>query len=208
MGLPVSSYRPTLCLPEDGDAKAASLLRLFPTTSDGCILLLDDTDLHFSSNFARHFDPSKIVATTSLSHTSIFQSNLEKFQIFWDLYHPFQTIISKKRKNPIPWNEVECVLWFPNFGSSSEHIEPQRVLLQNFFEYLAIRILADALNEVQVILTMNNIRFSHLEVIILCHIPLTNMKEQFSFVNVKSCSSEMLRTETSDGCDEMMRLCL
>ena len=167
MGLPVSSYKsPTLCLPEDGEAKAAPLLGLFPTSSDGKILILDDTDMHYSSNFACHFDPSKILATTSLSQTSIFESTLDVVKIFWDLYHPFQTIISKEGKNPIPWNEVVCVLWFPNFGSFSEHIERQTVHLQNFFEYLAIRILADGLREVQVILTMNNIKFSQLEVII------------------------------------------
>ncbi|PON65915.1 Zinc finger CCCH domain-containing protein [Parasponia andersonii] len=164
MVLPVSSYSPTLCLPEDGDAKNASLLGLFPKSSDGRILLLDDTDLHYSSNFARHFDPSKIVATTSLPQASIFESTLEEVKIFWDLYHPFQTVISKEGENPIPWNEVECALWFPNFGSSSEvPIEPQKVLLQNFFEYLAIRILADALKQLRVIITMNNIRFSQLE---------------------------------------------
>ncbi|XP_062088770.1 DExH-box ATP-dependent RNA helicase DExH8 isoform X2 [Humulus lupulus] len=164
-GLQASAHSPTLCLPEDGNAEAAHLLRLFPAaSSDKYILLLDDTDLYFSSKIASHFGPSKIFATTSLSQTSIFESNLEEVKVFWGLYHPFQTIISKEGKNPIPWSEVQCVLWFPNLGSSSENMEQDKATLQSFFEYLAIRILAGALNEVQVILTMNNLRFSQLQV--------------------------------------------
>ena len=61
---------------------------------------------------------------------------------------------------------MKCVLWFPNFESYGENLDRQKLLLQNFFEYLAIRILADALYEVRVILTMNNFRFSQLQVII------------------------------------------
>lgn len=84
----------------------------------------------------------------------------------WGLYNPYQAIISKLGANLIPWNSIKCVLWFPNFESCSENLDRQRNLLQSFFEYMAIRILADALNKVQVILTMNNIRFSQLEVIL------------------------------------------
>lgn len=58
------------------------------------------------------------------------------------------------------------MLWFPNLESYSENLDRQKLLLQNFFEYLSIRILAGALYEVRVILTMNNIRFSQLQVII------------------------------------------
>ncbi|XP_030481489.2 DExH-box ATP-dependent RNA helicase DExH8 [Cannabis sativa] len=164
-GEQVSSHSPTLCLPEDGNAKATFLLRLLPAaSSDRYILLLDDTDLFFSSKIASHFNPSKIFATTSLSQASIFEPNLEEVKIFWGLIHPFQTIICKEGENPIPWSKVQCVLWFPNLGSSSEMMEQDRVILRSFFEYMAIRILADALSEVKVILTMNNLRFSQLQV--------------------------------------------
>uniref|UniRef100_A0A803NQS1 RNA helicase n=1 Tax=Cannabis sativa TaxID=3483 RepID=A0A803NQS1_CANSA len=95
---------------------------------------------------------------------SIFEPNLEEVKIFWGLIHPFQTIICKEGENPIPWSKVQCVLWFPNLGSSSEMMEQDRVILRSFFEYMAIRILADALSEVKVILTMNNLRFSQLQV--------------------------------------------
>ncbi|XP_050265490.1 DExH-box ATP-dependent RNA helicase DExH8 [Quercus robur] len=158
-----SSSSSALCLPEDSDANAASLLRFFPTSSDGCILLLDDTDLRFSTNLARYYDPSKIVSTTCLSDTYICNPSLTGVRIFWGLYHPCHTILAKG-ENPIPWDEVKCVLWFPNLESYSENLDRQKLLLQNFFEYLSIRILAGALYEVRVILTMNNIRFSQLQV--------------------------------------------
>ncbi|KAL5561461.1 hypothetical protein UlMin_031208 [Ulmus minor] len=161
---PASSPSLTLCVPEDATPKVASLLRLFPSTADGCILLLDDTDFHFTSKFTSHFDPSRIISTTSLPTATIFNSSLEGVKILWGLHRPFQTIISKTEKNQIPWNEVECIFWFPDFSSYNEQIEMQKSLLRNFFEYLAIRLLADALDGVQVILTMNNIRFSQLEV--------------------------------------------
>ncbi|XP_059438582.1 DExH-box ATP-dependent RNA helicase DExH8 [Corylus avellana] len=159
---PSVSSSSTICLPEDAIANTGSLLRLFPTSPHGRILVLDDMALHFSSNLANHCAPSKIISTTCLSETSISDPSLSGVRILWGHHHPYQIII-KGGKSPIPWNEVKCVLWFPNFDSC-ENLDEQKTLLQNFFEYLAIRILADALYEVQVILTMNNMRFSQLQV--------------------------------------------
>ncbi|CAL5357634.1 unnamed protein product [Camellia sinensis] len=144
-----SSSRPSLCLPEDEIVDAKSLLGLFPTSYDGCILLLDDTDFHFSSHLSRHYNPSKIISTTVLSAGSPLDASLSGVRILWGLSHPSQTIISKAEDNPIPWSEVKCVLWFPKFDSDSENLEEQKSLLQTFFKYLAIRILADELHEVQ-----------------------------------------------------------
>ncbi|GFZ13734.1 zinc finger (CCCH type) helicase family protein [Actinidia rufa] len=76
---------PSVCLPEDDNVDTASLLGLFPTSSDGCIL-------------------------------------------------------------------------------NSNNLEGQKSLVQTFFEYLAIRLMSDALLEVHAILIMNNIRFSQLQV--------------------------------------------
>ncbi|XP_028085537.1 DExH-box ATP-dependent RNA helicase DExH8 [Camellia sinensis] len=176
-----SSYRPSLCLPEDETVDATSLLRLFPTSYDGCILLLDDTDFHFSSHLSRHYDPSKIISTTVLSAGSPLDASLSGVRILWGLSHPSQTIISKAEDNPIPWSEVKCVLWFPKFDSDNENLEEQKSLLQTFFKYLAIRILADELHEVQVILTMNNIRFSRLQVEKLGKESFFFLRESFSF---------------------------
>ncbi|KAL5791828.1 hypothetical protein ACOSP7_000422 [Xanthoceras sorbifolium] len=191
LGQSLSSLSSARCLPEDGVANAASLVQLFPTSSDGCILLLDDTDLHFSANLASLYDPSKIVSTTCLSDTFISEPSLTGVRILWGLHHPFETIISRAGENPIPWSEVKCVLWFPSLDSYSENLERQRMLVQNFFGYLAIRILADALYEVRVILTMNNIKFSQLQVEMLG-------RESFFFLSESFPFDEMSFGELSD----------
>ncbi|KAJ4850578.1 hypothetical protein Tsubulata_017179 [Turnera subulata] len=147
--LSVSSSGIAPCLPEDDDVDAASLLQFFPISGDGCILLLDDTDLHFSSKIAQHYDPSKIISTTCLSETSIFDPSLTGVRILWGLHHPYDTIVSKAVENPIPWSKVKCVLWFPNLDGYSENLERQKPVVWNFFEYLEVRILADSLYAVQ-----------------------------------------------------------
>ncbi|KAL4338713.1 hypothetical protein AHAS_Ahas12G0237700 [Arachis hypogaea] len=157
------SFRRDVCEPEDNNMAAASLLRFFPQATNRSILVLDDTDLHFATSLGRHYHPSKIIATTCLSETTILEQSLKGVKILWGLYHPYQTIIAKAGKNPVPWNEVQCVLWFPCFDSFGEDSDGQKQLLQNFFEYLAIRILADNLSNVKVIITINNIRFSQLK---------------------------------------------
>lgn len=158
------SSESSLCIPEDEAADAAAFIKLFPIPSDGCLLLLDDTDFHFSSNFTQHYEPTKIIATTSLSQTTIFDPSLSSVQILWDISQPFKIFSFGAVENPISWDKVKRVFWFPNFGSCEESAERQSHLVQNFFEHLAVRILADTLFDVHVILTMNNIRFSHLQV--------------------------------------------
>lgn len=161
------SFSSFTCLPEDGVANAASLLRLFPTSSDGSILLLDDTNMHFSANLACLYDPSRIISTTCLSDSAICDPYLAGIRILWGLQHSFETIISEAGDNTIPWKEVKCVLWFPSLERYSEKLESQKTLVQNFFEHLAIRMLADALYDTQVILTVNNIKFAQLQVIFI-----------------------------------------
>ncbi|CAL5357648.1 unnamed protein product [Camellia sinensis] len=136
-----SSSRSSLCLPEDETVYATSLLRLFPTSYDGCILLLDDTDFHFSSHLSRHYDPSKIISTTVLSAGS-----------------PLDASLSGQRTTQSHGVKSSVSYGFPN-SIATVKTWKNRSLLQTFFKYLAIRILADELHEVQVILTMNNIRF-------------------------------------------------
>lgn len=165
LGQPVLPSSSFTCLPEDGVANAASLLRLFPTSSDGSILLLDDTDMHFSANLACLYDPSRIISTTCLSDSAICDTSLAGIRTLWGLCHSLKTVISEAGDNPIPWKEVKCVLWFPSLESYSENLESQKTLVQNFFEHLAIRMLADALYDTRVIVTMNNIKFAQLQVI-------------------------------------------
>ncbi|KAE8657661.1 Zinc finger CCCH domain-containing protein 31 [Hibiscus syriacus] len=159
-----SSNGSNVCLPEADHADPSPLLQLLATSSDGYFLLLDDANMHFTSNLANYCKPSRIISTTSLAEASICDPLLTDVRILWGLHHPYQTIISNTGENRIPWNEVKIVLWFPYLDGHSENLDAQKVLVQNFFEYLAIRILSDALFEVKIILSMNNIKFSQLEV--------------------------------------------
>lgn len=161
---PSSSHSGNLCMPEEADADVESLLRLFPASSNQCILLLDDTDLHFSSRVALHYDPSSIIVTTSLPNGSTTSPSLAGAKIMWGHTHPHETIISKAGKDSVPWNKVKCLLWFPKL--SNEYLEGQKSYVNTFFQYLAVRILGDNLSAVQVIVTMNNTRFSQLQVIV------------------------------------------
>ncbi|KAL1226277.1 DExH-box ATP-dependent RNA helicase DExH8 [Cardamine amara subsp. amara] len=160
-----ASYCPPPCLPEEDDSSTSPLLDMFPTSSEGCILVLDDSDMQFTSSIANCYPSWRILSTSSSSETLFCDSSLADTRIFWGLKHPYETIISKAgEENPIQWNEVKCVLWFLNPDSYAETPERQKTVLQNFFEYMAIRILGDKLYEIRVILTMNNVRFSDLQV--------------------------------------------
>lgn len=160
----ISASQSSLCVPEDEVIDPDSLLQFFPDPSDGCVLLLDDIGLHFSSYLVHQFDSSCIITTTSETNSGILDPLLMGTQVLGGLSHPYQTILSNEGDKLVPWSEVKCVLWFPRFGD--EEGEGQyKILMQTFFSYLAIRILADSLRGVQVILTMNNIRFSNLQVI-------------------------------------------
>ncbi|KAK3407431.1 hypothetical protein EUGRSUZ_K03485 [Eucalyptus grandis] len=167
LGTPFSSVtKPSSCIPENGDADPALLIRLFPFADEGNILILDDTNFHFTSNIARSYDPLRMVATTRLIESSISHPSLTDVKIMWGLHHPYQTIIGKSVESRVLWKSVKCVLWFPDFEicGYGKNLEGQRSFMKNFFEYLAIRLLADALCEMPVILTMNNLRFSNLQV--------------------------------------------
>ncbi|KAK8570233.1 hypothetical protein V6N13_002928 [Hibiscus sabdariffa] len=177
-----SSNGSIVCLPEVDHADASSLLQLLATSSDdGYILLLDDASMHFTSNLANYCKPSRIISTTSLTETSICDPLLTDVRILWGLHHPYQTIISNAGENQIPWNEVKFVLWLPYLDGHSENLDAQKFLVQNFFEYLAIRILGDALFEIKIILSMNNIKFSQLEVEKLARESFFFLTESFPF---------------------------
>ncbi|KAL3648028.1 hypothetical protein CASFOL_008996 [Castilleja foliolosa] len=152
-----------LCVKEDEYIESESLLQFFPDPSDGCILLLDDLDFHYSSHFVRQYNPSSIISTTSQKNVSPLDPSLIGISTLWGLSHPYQTIMSRDGDNVVPWNDVKCVLWFPICGDEDGD-GVTKSMMQAFFNYLAIRILADGLYEVQVVLTMNNIRFSRYQV--------------------------------------------
>lgn len=179
---PSSSGNANLCMPEDADADAESLLRLFPASSNRCVLLLDDTDLHFSSHVALHYDPSSMIVTTSLPNGSTTNHSLAGAKILWGHTHPHQTIRSKAGNSSVPWNRVKCLLWFPQLND--EYLEGQKGYMKTFFEYLAVRILGDNLSEVHVIVTMNNTRFSQLQVEKVARDSFFFLMESFPFDEV------------------------
>ncbi|XP_047336837.1 DExH-box ATP-dependent RNA helicase DExH8 [Impatiens glandulifera] len=166
------------CLPEEGTTYPQLLLRFFPL-SKGCILILDDKDFRFSTCLSRFYDTSKMVITTSLSNNSTPEPSLSSARILWDLSHPEETIISKD--NIIPWNEVKCILWFPNFENCREDKEGRKIIVQTVFQYLGALMLRDDSFEMLLILTMNNIRFSHLQVEKIGRDCFFTLKESFPF---------------------------
>ncbi|RZC94123.1 hypothetical protein C5167_016818 [Papaver somniferum] len=179
-----STISPNFCMPESEQPDAASFLRLLPSTPDGCILVLDDNDLHFSSSLSNHGVPAKIITTTSVPDDSTTDNSLSGVKVLHGLSHPYGTVISGAGENSIPWKEVHCVLWFASFlldKTNIESVEKQRILLKQFFEYLAIRTLADFLYDMPVVLTMNNVRFSQLQVEKLARDSFFFLQESFPF---------------------------
>lgn len=169
MGPTSPSSGPTnLCIPEEYSANPMSLLQLFPGSCDGSILILDDTDLHFTTNIASFFDPSQIVATTSRLEFDIFDPKLSDVRILWGLNHPYQPMICKTAGSLVPWGEITTILWFPNLESPIREVDAETKHFRTFFEYLSIRSIADGLHRVRLILTMNNVIFSQLQVTVKC----------------------------------------
>lgn len=172
-----SSTIPDICFPEDNVAFSTALIEQFPSPGEGNILILDDTNFHLASNIACFFNPQDILVTTSLSQTFISDPSLENVRILWGLHHPYQTIICEPPENSFSWSKIRCILWFPNLNGQDENLDQQAAAVQRFFEYMAIRILANHLYNVRVVLTMNNIRFSQLLVRIFFMIIILNLND-------------------------------
>ncbi|XP_071699588.1 DExH-box ATP-dependent RNA helicase DExH8-like [Rutidosis leptorrhynchoides] len=161
--LSVPKNNTVLCMEEDASADASLLLSLFPAPDDGCVLIFDDYDQQFSKHFASFYKPSSIICTTPAIQSSN-GTYMEDLKIVWGLSHPHGTIISKAADNAIPWRKVKSFIWIPQFNNDVENREEQAGLIKMFFDYLAIRLLGDALYETQVIIVMNNLRFAQLQV--------------------------------------------
>lgn len=136
---------------------------MLPTTGSGCVLVLGDKDLKFTSSLSHLYDPTKLIVTTPHAYSSELVGSLNGVKILSNLSEPCNSIIETKGKVPIPWKKVQSVLWFVEADEDDSNI--QRRLIQNFFEPLAIRVLTEALYDLQVIVTMNNIRFGQLQVL-------------------------------------------
>lgn len=85
-------------------------------------------------------------------------------KILQNVADPSQLIIGGEHELPVPWTKLQRVFWFADFDSD-ESMNKQ-VLLQKFFEHIAIKTLSETLSNLQVILIMNNTKFVQLQV---CH---------------------------------------
>ncbi|KAK1293103.1 Zinc finger CCCH domain-containing protein 31 [Acorus calamus] len=160
----ISFDAPSLCLQEDEEASASNFLHFLPESDDGRVLVLNDKDLHFTSKILVHYDKSKIIVTTPEPLSVDAELYSRGLKVLHDDSHTFHSIISNKANMSIPWKKVQCVLLFVEF-KDIDNMSIQSQVLQRFFEFLAIRILADTLyNDLLLILTMNSYRFAQLEV--------------------------------------------
>ncbi|KAJ6817408.1 zinc finger CCCH domain-containing protein 4 [Iris pallida] len=172
------STTPT-CSPENEYATPYSFLQLLPTTADGCVFLLNDTNLSFTSCLSYLYAPSKIITTTPHAHSEELDAFSNGAKVLWNVSNPYYSIIETKGKHPIPWKNVCSVLWFPDNDAEDANIQIR--FIQTFFELLAIRILAETLYDLQVIITMNNIRFAQLQVERLARECFFNLARSFPF---------------------------
>lgn len=147
---------------EDAAASAYSFMQLLPRTGPGCVLLLNDKDLRFTSSLSRHYDPRKMIVTTPSPCSSDLVASSNDVKVLWSVDNPCKAIIETEGEVHIPWKEVQSVLLFVEIDENE--FNTQRRLIQQFFEYLAVRLLARNLCQLQVIVTMNNIRFAQLQV--------------------------------------------
>lgn len=190
-----SVSRPSMCLPENGMPDAASLFNIFPRNSKQSLLILDDTDFNFSWNLSQ-FYVTQIISTTCLSEDSTSDPPPEGVRIMWGLSHPYGTILGRG-DNSIPWRKVKCLLWPLKFDDEDIKLGEYQSTVQAFFEYLGSQMLADSLYEVDVILIMNNIRFSQLQVERLGRESFFILKESFLFDELSFGDlSDTMRTRT------------
>ncbi|WOL18448.1 hypothetical protein Cni_G27243 [Canna indica] len=149
----------TLCVQEEAYPLAYSLMELLPSMSNDSVLILNDNDIFFSSILSQLHHSCKIIATTHLPYSESEISSLG-ITILQNVAQPWHAIMERENF-PVPWDQVKCVLWFDNIDDDTMR---QRHLLQNFFSHLAIRMLADTLFDMRVIVTINNVKFAQLQV--------------------------------------------
>lgn len=126
--------------------------------------------MRFTCNLLNYYDPAKIIVTTPHPCSSELPDTLANVKIVWNVSNPCKSIIETKGDDHIPWKELRCVLWFVDNDEDNSNIRHH--LIQSF-KFLAIRILSEASYDLQVIVTMNNIRFAQLQVWIIYMIMLS-----------------------------------
>lgn len=159
----LSLRSPLFCSPEDEDL-SVNFSQLLPNGTDISFLVVDDDPpCSFSANLSRHFGSAKIISTTSQPCQPDFVPP-ENVTVLWRHSDPSQLIVGAEGMKTIPWDNVKYVLWFLKFSAYEENVEALQLRVQSFFEHISIKLLADTLYDVRVILTMNNIRYAQLKV--------------------------------------------
>ncbi|KAG0495418.1 hypothetical protein HPP92_000109 [Vanilla planifolia] len=158
----LSVAQPNTCFQEDDPNSGHSFLQLLPSNNDYFLLVLNDKNLHFTSNLARYLSPTRIIATTIHPDSSGINAFPTGLRVLYNTRQPWQSIVETKGNTFIPWKEVHSVLWFADFEAEDAGNECHT--LQSFFEFLAVRILAERLLKVRPIIIMNNIRFAQFQV--------------------------------------------
>ncbi|KAL4202751.1 hypothetical protein AMTRI_Chr02g222720 [Amborella trichopoda] len=152
------------CAPEIASHEPYQLLPLWTTKLGYFVLILDDGELNFTSRLSQYFQTSNIVVATEQQFPTIPEGIPMGITILEGVDFPMAFISMNAKKVPIIWRKVQSVLWCVKFMENNEDFESQSGLLEKLFKCLAIRCLADGLHDMQLILIMNNLRFSQLQV--------------------------------------------
>ncbi|TVU22437.1 hypothetical protein EJB05_32131 [Eragrostis curvula] len=153
-----SSITPGISL-QEGRPTSLCCTKLLPADGNGHILVMNDKSLEFSKKLCQYYDASKIVACTPSVHTIV--SVPKDLKILHNVADPSLVIIGREHKLPVPWTKVQRVFWFADFDNDESASE--QVLLQKFFEHMAIKILSEPLSDLQVILIMKNTKYIYLQ---------------------------------------------
>lgn len=140
---------------------------------------MNDKNLQFSYKICHYYDPTKIVTCTPGLHSVESDSVTNGIMILQNVADPCRLILGGERKLPVAWAKLQRVFWFADFDSDESMNE--RVLLQKFFEHIAIKTLSETLPNLQVVLIMNNTKFVHLQV---CHF----LKAKYTAKNYFRCA--------------------
>ncbi|XP_062207511.1 zinc finger CCCH domain-containing protein 4 [Phragmites australis] len=164
---------------QEGKATSLCCTKLLPADGDGHILVMNDKNLLFSSKLCQYYDASKIVACTPSLQSVESNSVTNGLKILQNLADPSHLIIGREHKLPVPWTKLQRVFWFADFDN--DELNSEQVLLQKFFERIAIKILSERLSDLQVILIMKNTKYIQLQVERLARECFFFLSESFMF---------------------------
>lgn len=156
-----SSITSGICSQENR-ATSVCCKRLLPAAGDGHILVMNDKSLQFACKLCNYYDPTKIIACTPGPHSFESDSVTKGLKILQNLADPSYLFIGGEHKLSVPWTKLSRVFWFADIDSN-ESISEQ-VVLQKFFQHIAIKTLSEKMSDLQVIVIMNNAKFVQLQV--------------------------------------------